>query len=94
MRILKCGIIPILTAALLFLGAACGPRDTAPRGGEQTPPEQVAPDPGTALGPPLDWPEPGKPAPEFRLPSLAGGEVSVPGDFAGRAVLMLFFSLG
>jgi hypothetical protein len=38
--------------------------------------------------------EPGTPAPEFSLSTLAGDEYTVPKDFEGQAVVMMFFSLG
>ena len=69
----------VLLLAVMLLGAGCLANDPAPPAG---------------LKPPLDWPEAGRPAPGFSLPSLAGGEVTVPRDLEGRAVLMLFFSPG
>jgi len=83
-------LVAVALLSLLFLGAACGSRDPAP--GAKEPPAPAGSE--SELKPPLDWPEPGQPAPAFRLPALAGGEVTVPGDFEGRAVLMLFFSMG
>lgn len=38
--------------------------------------------------------EPGTPAPEFSLSTLAGDKCTVPKDFENRAVLMMFSSLG
>ncbi|AZK59052.1 redoxin domain-containing protein [Candidatus Desulforudis audaxviator] len=88
----------LLLAALLLVAAGCGSWGSAPNG-NITPPDQAAvpavpSGTGTALPPPLDWPTPGTPAPAFRLPSLDGGQVSLPADFRGRAVMLLFFSLG
>jgi hypothetical protein len=89
----------MMLAGLLLAAAGCGFGGAAPNG-SITPPEKPAvptvPGGGTGapLPPPLEWPATGTPAPAFRLPSLIGGKVSLPDDFQGRAVMLLFFSLG
>jgi hypothetical protein len=88
-------VLPVAALlAVLLLGAACASKDPVPPGSKEIPGEQIVIDPDLELKPALDWPVAGQPAPAFSLPSLAGDEVTVPGDFEGRAVLMLFFSLG
>lgn len=82
----------LLIPALLLTVTACGRGDTIPVTPEDR--QRIVADPGTGLLPPLDWPEPGAAAPRFTLPALAGGEINVPDDFVGRAVLMQFFSMG
>ncbi|MEW6541417.1 MAG: hypothetical protein AB1402_07380 [Bacillota bacterium] len=88
----------MMLAGLLLAAAGCGFGGPAPNGSTTPPDRNAAPEApsGTAapLPPPLEWPATGTPAPAFRLPSLIGGEVSLPDDFQGRAVMLLFFSLG
>lgn len=98
MRSLRPTLYLVILAALLLVAAGCGWAGPAPNGSTTPPDRSAAPGVpgGTAavLPPPLEWPATGAPAPAFRLPSLIGGEVSLPGDFQGRAVMLLFFSLG
>ncbi|MEW6458693.1 MAG: hypothetical protein AB1441_06450 [Bacillota bacterium] len=98
MRSLRPALYLVILAALLIAAAGCGSGGPVPNGSTTSPDRAAAPEipggAGTELPPPLDWPTPGTPAPAFRLPSLDGGQVSLPADFRGRAVMLLFFSLG
>lgn len=85
----------LLAIAILLPAAGCGSKGSVPAGGITPPDKLTVPNrPDPVLPPPLDWPTPGAPAPAFRLPSLDGREVTLPEDFQGRAVMLLFFSLG
>lgn len=70
----------LLVVALLLLVAGCAPAEQ-----ETPPPEGESPAAFDVAG------EEGDPAPDFRLASLDGGEIS-PGDYAGEVVLIDFWA--
>lgn len=75
-----CGAL--LAVALLLVCGACAPVDEELAA---TRPDEAAPDTFDVAG------EEGDPAPDFRLASLAGSEIS-PGDYAGEVVLIDFWA--
>ncbi|MBO8128105.1 MAG: hypothetical protein H0Z39_02755 [Peptococcaceae bacterium] len=89
----KRGLLALaLVMIIIGLLSACGARGPSNRqvesGGLELPN-------GAVTLPPMEWPPVNEPAPEVALEAFEDDRmVAVPSDFEGRALALMFFSLG